>query len=341
MKKALITGITGQDGSYLAEFLLDKGYEVHGLIRRSSHDVFGRIAHIKKRIHVHYGDLRDLGLLKRVMERVVPDEVYNLAAQSHVGISFECPEETYEIDYAGVGRMVHAAMEANPKVRIYQASTSEMFGSTPPPQSELSPMNPVSPYGEAKKKAHEDYVVGYRQKHGLYICSGILFNHESPRRGEHFVTRKTTISLAKIQLGMFESFALGNLEAKRDWGYAKDYVEMMWLMLQQETPEDYVIGTGESHSVRELVEVAAEEVGMKITWEGEGVKEVGKDQHGAVRVRIDEKFYRPREVNFLTADMTKAQHKLGWMPKTNFYDLVKLMVRSDLELLQSKNPVAA
>ncbi|MBY0539785.1 GDP-mannose 4,6-dehydratase [Patescibacteria group bacterium] len=340
VKRALVTGITGQDGSYLAEFLLSKGYEVHGLVRRSSHDVFGRLVNVKNRIHIHYGDLRDIALLERVILKANPDEVYNLGAQSHVGISFECPEETYEINYKGMGHLVHVAMRHNPKVRIYQASTSEMFGSTNPPQAETSPMNPVSPYGEAKLKAHEDYVVGYRQKHGLFICSGFLFNHESPRRGEHFVTRKTSLSFAKISLGQRETITLGNLDAKRDWGFAGDYVEMMWLMLQQDTPDDYVIGTGESHSVRELVEVVADAVGLNITWEGEGVKEIGRDQNGVVRVMVDEKFYRPREVNYLLADITKAREKLGWVPKTTFHTLVTSMVRSDIELLQGLNPVA-
>jgi len=332
MKKALITGITGQDGSYLAEYLIEKGYDVHGLMRRSSTEPLLRIQELvtDNKLTLHMGNLRDSESIKRVISKVGPDEIYNLAAQSDVGISFECPEEAFSINYDGVRNIVDAAREHNPKVRIYQASTSEMFGSTNPPQNENAPFNPVSPYAEAKLKAHLDFVVGYREKHGLHVSSGILFNHESPRRGKHFVTRKITHSLSKVKLGLQKHVMLGNLEAKRDWGFAGDYVEAMWLMLQQDVPDDYVIATGESRSVREFVEIAAKALGMSITWEGKGVDEVGKDQYGDVVVRISEEFYRPTEVDYLLGDNTKAKEKLGWKPRTSFQELVDIMVASDL-----------
>lgn len=336
MKKALITGFTGQDGSYLSEFLLDKGYEVHVLVRRSSHSPFVRAPHLEGKVTVHHGNLRDHSALKQVVEKSAPDEIYNLAAQSHVGISFECPDETYEVNYAGVGRLVQIAMEHNPKVKIYQASTSEMFGSTPPPQNEESPMNPVSPYAVAKLRAHEDYVVGYREKHGLFACSGILFNHESPRRGENFVTRKITKSFSNIVKGEQELVELGNLNALRDWGFAKDYVEAMWLMMQQNSPEDYVIATGETHSVREFVEETAKFHNMSIVWEGEGIDEIGKDQDGKVRIKINPKFYRPSEVDALKGDPSKAKRNLGWEPKTTFVELVNLMAEADLSFISKK-----
>lgn len=336
MNKALITGFTGQDGSYLAELLLDKGYEVHALVRRSSHSPFVRAPHLEGRVRIHHGNLRDYSTLRRVIAVVAPDEIYNLAAQSHVGISFECPDETYEINYAGVGRLVQCAMEQNPTVRIYQASTSEMFGSTPPPQNEQSPMNPVSPYAEAKYRAHQDYVVGYREKHNLFICSGILFNHESPRRGENFVTRKITLSFAKISKGLQDHLELGNLHAKRDWGFAGDYVEAMWLMLQRKTPEDFVIATGETHSVREFVEEVALFHGMRLTWEGSGTAEVGKDQSGVMRVRVNEQYYRPHEVDALRGDSTKARQILGWSPTVNYKELARLMAQADLDLVVTR-----
>ena len=335
MKKALITGFTGQDGSYLAEFLLRKGYKVHALVRRSSHSPFIRASHLEGSVVVHHGNLRDYSSLKAAIEKTNPDEIYNLAAQSHVGISFECPDETYEINYAGVGRLVQAAMDHNPKVRIYQASTSEMFGSTPPPQNETSPMKPVSPYAEAKYKAHIDYVVGYRNIHDLFICSGILFNHESPRRGENFVTRKITLSFAKIVKGLQESVELGNLDAKRDWGFAGDYVDAMWRMLQQEKPEDFVIATGETHSVREFVEEVARFHNMEITWEGSGISEVGKDQTGTTRIKINKKFYRPNEVDALLGDVSKAKKLLNWEPRVGFKDLAQMMAEADLKLFNS------
>lgn len=332
MKKALITGITGQDGSYLAEFLVQKGYEVHGLMRRSSTEPLLRLQHLVSagKLNLHLGDIRDRAHIARIIAKVNPDEIYNLAAQSDVGISFECPEETYIIDYEGLKNVADGAFAHNPKIRVYQASTSEMFGKTNPPQSEIAPFQPVSPYAEAKLKAHEEVVKKYRDEKGMYIVSGILFNHESPRRGKHFVTRKITHSLGKVKLGLQPHVTLGNLNAKRDWGYAGDYVEAMWLMLQQDTPDDYVIGTGESRSVREFVEATGEVLGMKITWEGEGVNEVGKDHNGNIVVRVAERFYRPNEVDYLLADPKKAFHKLGWTPKTSFKDLVRMMVVSDL-----------
>jgi len=333
MKKALITGITGQDGSYLAEHLLAQGYDVWGLIRRTSLDPLMRIQSIVHlpRVHILYGNLRDSASLERALAQSQPDEIYNLAAQSDVGISFKCPEETTEVDYYGLGRLVNEAMRLNSKVRVYQASTSEMFGSTNPPQNEQSPFNPVSPYGEAKLKAHEDYVVGYRERHGLFICSGFLFNHESPRRGEHFVTRKITQSLVKIKLGLQKSFSLGNLEAHRDWGFAGDYVKAMHLMLQQKEPRDYVIATGVSHSVRDFFEAACRELDMKVVWSGKSLKETATDKKGNVILTINKAFYRPAEVDHLLGDATKARKELGWKPKVSFEQLVALMVRADMD----------
>lgn len=333
-KRALITGITGQDGSYLAELLLEKGYDVHGLIRRSSRDPLVRIPALKDRVTFHYGDLRDLAALERAIAQSDPHEIYNLAAQSDVGISFKVPEETYEINYAGVGRLVDAVMRHNSNIRIYQASTSEMFGATPPPQHDESPMVPVSPYGMAKYKAHEDYVKGYRERHDLFICSGILFNHESPRRGEHFVTRKITISLAKIRAGQQEKLLLGNLNAKRDWGYAPDYVYAMWLMLQQDRPRDFVIATGEQRSVREFLTLAAEAVGMPLIFEGSGEKEVGRDASGIIRVAVDPRYYRPSEVHSLLGDAGKATRILKWKPKVSFAELVRVMAEADLKAVR-------
>lgn len=337
MKRALITGITGQDGSYLAEFLLGKGYEVYGMMRRTSNDPLVRFENnLDKKVHLSYGNLRDIAAIERVLDEARPDEIYNLAAQSDVGVSFKCPEETMEINYYGVGRLVNAAMERNPNVRIYQASTSEMFGKTKPPQNENSPFQPVSPYGEAKLKAHEDYVIGYREKHGLFICSGLLFNHESPRRGEHFVTRKISISLAKIKLGLQDSFELGNLDAQRDWGYAGDYVKLMWMMLQQDKPDDYIVATGESHTVRDFVNIVAEALNVKLSWEGNGLNEVAKDENGKVILRINEKFYRPTEVDYLLGDSSKAQKVLGWKPGVTFNGLVKMMAEADYNTFRNK-----
>ncbi|MDB5238023.1 MAG: Gmd [Candidatus Kaiserbacteria bacterium] len=331
-KRALITGVTGQDGSYLAELLLSKGYQVFGLVRRSSNNPFVRMPkEVHGKIEVLYGDLRDTSALERAVKTAMPDEVYNLAAQSDVGISFLVPEETVEINYYGLGRLVNAVLKVNPQARIYQASTSEMFGRTNPPQNEQSSFQPVSPYAEAKLKAHEDFVAGYREKHGVFISSGILFNHESPRRGEHFVTRKITISLSKIKLGLQESFELGNLDAKRDWGFAGDYVEAMWLMLQQEKPDDYVIATGETHSVRDFFVAASQAIGIDIHFEGSGLEEVAKTADGKVILRINPRFYRPNEVDALCGDASKALNVLKWKPKVNFTELVSMMAKSDLE----------
>ena len=340
-KRALITGITGQDGSYLAEHLLDLGYEVWGLVRRTSLDPMLRINDIAiaRRIKMLYGNLRDIASLERCVQECQPDEIYNLAAQSDVGISFKVPEETMEINYFGLGRLVHVAMAANPRIKIYHASTSEMFGRTNPPQNENSPFDPVSPYGESKLKAYQDYVIGYREREGLFICSGILFNHESPRRGSHFVTRKITISLAKIRAGLQDHFSLGNLEAKRDWGFAGDYVKAMQLMLAQNTPKDFVIATGESHSVREFVEAAAVVAGMPITWEGSGLDEVGKDSNGRVILIVNKDFYRPTEVDYLLGDSDKARKEIGWKPTVDFKELVTMMMRADMEAYQSPGSI--
>jgi GDPmannose 4,6-dehydratase len=332
MKKAFITGITGQDGSYLAELLAEKGYEVHGLMRRSSTEPLIRIQSLvtEKKLNIHLGDIRDREKVFRVIEHVRPDEIYNLAAQSDVGISFECPEESFIINYEGVKNIADAVLTHVPAARMYQASTSEMFGKTTPPQTESSPFQPVSPYADAKLKAHEDIVRGYREKYGMHISSGILFNHESPRRGKHFVTRKITHSLAKVKLGLQPHVTLGNLDAKRDWGFAGDFVDAMWRMLQQDTPDDYVVATGESRSVREFVEAAAKAFHMSVSWEGEGTEEVGKDSLGNIIVRISPKFYRPAEVDFLLGDASKARERLNWTPKTSFGELVRMMAISDL-----------
>lgn len=336
-KRALITGITGQDGSYLAEFLLKEGYEVWGLVRRTSLEPMLRIESLvrpQQRIRLVYGNLRDSGTLRTALEEALPDEIYNLAAQSDVWVSFKCPDETNEINYHGLGRLVQEAIKLNPKVRIYQASTSEMFGRTSPPQNEVSSFAPVSPYGEAKLRAHEEYVKGYREKNGLFICSGFLFNHESPRRGEHFVTRKITISLAKVMLGLQDSFMLGNLDAKRDWGFAGDYVKAMHKMLQQKKPEDYVIATGQSHTVREFVTAAADALDMPLTWSGKGLKEVAKTKDGRTILRVSKEFYRPNEVHHLLGDSRKAQRTLGWKIETTFKELAALMAKADYERLK-------
>lgn len=334
-KKALITGITGQDGSYLAEFLLKKGYEVYGLVRRTSNDPLVRLEAVRNQIKIFYGNLRDSGSLEQALMNSRPDEIYNLASQSDVGISFSCPDETWEINCFGLGRLLQKVLDLELSAKIYQASTSEMFGNTPPPQNEKSPFKPVSPYAKAKLSAHEDYVVGYRRRFGLYIVSGFLFNHESPRRGEHFVTRKITLSLAKIQNGLQDYLELGNLDARRDWGFAGDYIEAMWLMLQQNdpVPEDFVVATGQNHTVKEFVETAAGIIGLNIHWRGEKEQEVGIDQFGKLRVRVNPKFYRPLEVNYLLGDTSKIERCLGWKPKTSFYQLVAMMMETDMKLI--------
>ncbi len=341
MKKALITGITGQDGAYLAEFLLNKGgYEVHGIKRRSSLFNTDRIDHLyqdphvnDKRFILHYGDLTDSTNLIRIIQQVQPDEIYNLAAMSHVAVSFETPEYTANADGIGTLRILEAIriLGLEKKTRFYQASTSELYGLVQEtPQKETTPFYPRSPYAVAKLYAYW-ITVNYREAYGIYACNGILFNHESPIRGETFVTRKITRALARIKLGLQKCLYLGNLDAKRDWGHAKDYVEMQWLMLQQDKPEDFVIATGVQYSVREFVIAAAQEVGLTITWKGEGVKEKGYDANDKCIVAIDPRYFRPTEVETLLGDASKAKQKLGWTPKISFKELVSEMMREDLK----------
>lgn len=338
-KVALITGITGQDGSYLAELLLQKGYVVHGIKRRSSQFNTARVDHLYRdphepnsRFFLHHGDMTDSSSLLRIIQHVKPDEIYNLAAQSHVAVSFEEPEYTANSDALGVLRVLEAIriLGLEKKTRFYQASTSELYGLTrETPQNESTPFYPRSPYGVAKLYGYW-IVVNYREAYGIYACNGILFNHESPRRGETFVTRKITRALARIHLGLQDCLYLGNLDAKRDWGHARDYVEMQWLMLQQPFPEDFVIATGQQCSVRDFVELAAQELGMTLRWEGEGADERGLDGRGQCIVAIDPRYFRPTEVDSLLGDATKARQKLGWQPRTSFGELVKEMVREDL-----------
>ncbi|AGB18539.1 GDP-mannose 4,6-dehydratase [Thermoanaerobacterium thermosaccharolyticum] len=339
MKKAIITGITGQDGSYLAELLLSKGYEVHGIIRRASTFNTKRIDHLYQdphsedvRLFLHYGDLTDSSNLNRLIEKIEPDEIYNLAAQSHVKVSFEVPEYTAEVVGLGTLRLLDAIKEAGVKTKFYQASTSELFGGLreTAPQNEKTPFYPRSPYAAAKLYGYW-ITVNYREAYDIFACNGILFNHESPRRGETFVTRKITMAVANIVKGKQEKLYLGNLNAKRDWGYAGDYVEAMWLMLQQDKPDDYVIATGETHSVREFCEKAFEYVGIDIEWVGSGIEEKGLDSKtGRVLVEIDPRYFRPTEVDLLIGDASKAKEKLHWQPKVTFDELVKMMVESDL-----------
>ena len=328
MKKALITGITGQDGSYLAELLLEKGYEVHGIIRRSSSINTARIDHIYQNIKLHYGDLTDSTNIVRVIQLVQPDEIYNLGAQSHVKVSFEMPEYTADVDAVGTLRILEAVrlLGMEDRVRIYQASTSELYGLVQEtPQKETTPFYPRSPYGVAKLYGYW-IIKNYREAYGMYACSGILFNHESPRRGETFVTRKITQALSNISVGLQDCLYLGNLNARRDWGHAKDFVEAMWLMLQQDEPEDFVIATGVQYSVREFVEEAAPYFGMKIAWIGEGLNEIGYDLNTKKTViKIDSKYFRPAEVETLLGDASKAKEKLGWEPKISFKQLVEDM----------------
>lgn len=340
MKTAFITGITGQDGSYLAELLLEKGYEVHGIIRRASVFNTKRIDHLmadksiyNTRFFLHHGDLTDSSNLNRLIEKIKPDEIYNLAAQSHVKVSFEVPEYTAETDAIGTLRLLDAIKESGIKCRFYQASTSELFGGLPEtaPQSEKTPFYPKSPYGVAKLYGYW-IVVNYREAYSLYACNGILFNHESPRRGETFVTRKITRTAAKILAGTKDRLSLGNLDAKRDWGYAKDYVEAMWLMLQQDSPSDYVIATNETHTVREFVEKTFKEVGIEIGWQGTGIDEVGVDKAtGRVLVDVNPKYFRPSEVDLLWGDSSRAEKELSWKRNTGFEELVRLMVDADMK----------
>lgn len=341
-RTALITGITGQDGAYLAEFLLSKGYEVHGIKRRASSFNTDRIDHLYEdphetgvRLKLHYGDLTDATNLIRIVQQVQPDEIYNLAAQSHVAVSFETPEYTANADAIGTLRLLEAIriLGLQKKTRFYQASTSEMFGQVQEtPQRETTPFYPRSPYGAAKVYAHW-ITVNYREAYGLFACSGILFNHESPIRGETFVTRKITRGLARISTGLERCLYLGNLDSLRDWGHSRDYVRAQWLMLQQEKPEDFVIATGEQHSVREFVEKAGALLGMRIRWQGSGVEELGVDaKTGRTVVRVDPRYFRPTEVETLLGDPTKAREQLGWKPEIGFDTLVHEMVTADLEI---------
>ncbi|MBI5683041.1 MAG: GDP-mannose 4,6-dehydratase [Deltaproteobacteria bacterium] len=341
MKKALITGITGQDGAFLAEFLLAKGYEVHGIKRRASSFNTARIDHLYRDPHekdvklkLHYGDMTDSTNLIRIMQEVQPDEIYNLAAQSHVQVSFETPEYTANADALGTLRLLEAIriLGMTGKTKFYQASTSELYGKVQEtPQKETTPFYPRSPYAAAKLYAYW-ITVNYREAYNIFACNGILFNHESPVRGETFVTRKITRAVARIKLGLQRKLYLGNLDAKRDWGHAKDYIEGMWLVLQQDEPDDYVIATGEQHSVREFVKLAFKEVGIQIRWNGEGVEEKGVDvDSGKVLVEVDSRYFRPTEVDILLGDPAKAKRKLGWQPKVKFQELVSEMVREDLK----------
>jgi len=346
--KALITGITGQDGSYLAEFLLSKGYDVHGLIRRSSSFNTWRIDHLYKDVHqpdgfhLHYGDLTDSVSIISLVKEIQPNEIYNLAAQSHVKVSFETPEYTANADGLGILRILEAIrlLGMIDKIKLYQASTSELFGLVQEtPQTEKTPFYPRSPYGVAKLYAYW-MVKNYREAYDMFACNGILFNHESPRRGQTFVTRKITMALCNIKMGKQEKLYLGNMDAKRDWGYAKEYVESMWLMLQQDKPDDYVVATGETHTVREFVEESCKVLDMDIEWKGKGVDEKGIDKKtGKTIIEIDPMYFRPTEVELLLGDATKAKKKLGWKPKTKFKDLVKIMVESDLELIKSNRTI--
>lgn len=349
MKKALITGITGQDGSYLAEFLLNKGYEVHGILRRSSSFNTGRIEHLyideyiedmhnEKNFYLHYGDITDSTNVIALIQKIQPDEIYNLAAQSHVKVSFEIPEYTANVDALGTLRILEAVHLLGLDTKIYQASTSELYGLVQEvPQSETTPFYPRSPYGVAKLYGFW-ITKNYREAYGIFASNGILFNHESPRRGETFVTRKITLAAARIKLGKQKKLYLGNLNAKRDWGHAKDYVECMWLILQNDKPDDFVIATGEMHTVREFCDLAFKEVGISLRWEGEGIDEVGiNDETDDVLIEVDPQYFRPTEVDQLLGDPTKATNELGWNPtKTSFEILVKEMVREDLKLVEKE-----
>ena len=336
MKRALITGVTGQDGSYLAEFLLEKGYAVSGIVRRSSSANLSRIEHLKGKIDLLEGDLSDSPSLQRIIEKVDPDEIYNLGAMSHVKVSFEMPEYTADVDAVGVLRLLEGIKNHRKKIRFYQASTSELFGKVQEvPQTERTPFHPRSPYGVAKLYAHW-IVVNYREAYKMFACNGILFNHESPRRGETFVSRKVTKAVARIAAGYDEKLFLGNLDAKRDWGYARDFVEGMWLMLQQRRPDDYILATGRTTSVRAFVETAFQEIGIPIDWHGKGLEEKGIGPNGKVLVEVSPEFFRPTEVDLLIGNPRKAERKLGWVPKTSVEQLVKMMVHADKALLANE-----
>ena len=344
-KTALITGITGQDGAYLAEFLLNKGYIVHGIKRRSSLIKTDRIDHLyedphdeNRRLFLHYGDMTDSSSLLRVIEESQPDEIYNLAAQSHVAVSFEEPEYTANSDALGALRMLEAIriLNLNKKTRFYQASTSELYGKVQEvPQTESTPFYPRSPYAVSKLYAYWITVI-YREAYDMYACNGILFNHESPVRGETFVTRKITLALSRIKYGLQNCLYLGNLDAKRDWGHAKDYIEMQWLMLQQELPEDYVIATGVQYSVRQFIEMAAANIDIRINWQGQGKDEKGVDQNGKVIIAIDPRYYRPAEVDSLLGDASKAKKQLGWTPRITINELIDEMMYSDMKLAENE-----
>ncbi len=344
-KKALITGITGQDGSYLAELLLEKNYQVHGMIRRASYFNRRRIDHLYKDPHgkntnlfLHYGDMTDSSNMNRMLERIQPDEIYNLAAQSHVKVSFEVPEYTADVDATGTLRLLDCIRESGIKTRFYQASTSELYGKVQQvPQSEKTPFYPRSPYAVAKLYSYW-IVVNYREAYNLHASNGILFNHESPRRGENFVTRKITIGAAAIKAGLKDCLYMGNIDSKRDWGYAPDYVKAMWMILQHDNPSDYVIATGEMHTVREFIEKSFQILGMQIQWEGSGADEVGIDKSSnKVVVRIDPRYYRPTEVDQLLGDATRAREILGWKPTVTFEQLVEIMVKADYDaIMQNK-----
>ena len=343
-KKALITGITGQDGSYLAELLLEKGYEVHGIIRRSSSFNTGRIDHLindkslEGRFDFHFGDVTDASNLNRILEKIEPDEIYNLAAQSHVKVSFEIPDYTAQVDALGTLRFLDAIRETRINTKFYQASTSELFGKIQEtPQTEKTPFYPRSPYGVAKLYGYW-IIVNYREAYDLFACNGILFNHESPRRGETFVTRKITRAAARIKEGLQDKVLLGNLNAKRDWGYAPEYVEGMWRVLQQEKPEDYILATGETHSVREFAYLAFGELDIELEWEGKEENEKGIDKTtGKVRVEVDPSYYRPTEVDILLGDASKAKDELGWEPQVKFEELVKIMTNADWEKVKKRD----
>jgi GDPmannose 4,6-dehydratase len=343
MKKALITGITGQDGSYLSELLLDKDYEVHGVVRRSSTFNRGRIDHLRRdsigerHLRLHYGDLGDTESLTTILAEVEPDEIYNLAAQSHVGISFTMPTYTGEVSGLGTVRLLEAVRQVAPRARFYQASSSELFGkAVEAPQNERTPFHPRSPYAVAKIYSFWA-TVNYREAHGLFAANGILFNHESPRRGENFVTRKITRAVAEIVAGQRDWVSLGNLEARRDWGYAGDFVDAMWRILQADEPDDWVVGTGEEHSVREFCELAFAHAGIELEWSGSGTDEVGRDEaNGVTRVVVNPRYFRPAEVDRLTADSAKARRELGWEPRVGFEELVRMMVAADLEAVGMK-----
>jgi len=334
-RRAFITGVTGQDGSYLAEYLAKRGYEVWGFMRYTSLNHLARIRHLveSKKITLLRGNLSDSHSLRLALEEVRPDEVYNLASLSDVAFSKSAPEETMDINYFGFKRLITEAVRVNKNVRIFQASTSEIFKKTRPPQSEKSPLAATNPYAVAKLKAYRNLVKGYRERRGYFIASGIMFNHESPRRGENFVTRKVTMSLARIKLGLLERFSLGNLDARRDWGFAGDYVKAMHLMLQQKKADDFVLATGKTHSIRDLVEAACRELDIPLEWRGQGLEEVGIS-NGKVVITIDKAFYRPTEADEMRGDITKARRVLKWKPEVSFEKLVGMIARADLELLE-------